>query len=273
VRKNIVVGLKYLNPVTPSSRGVVLIDKSKLWKGKPEASLAVRIKNRSGRNNRGVITVQGRGGGSKKIYRIIDFKRKREDIATVERIEYDPNRTAFIALVIYEDGEKSYILAPDGVKPGQQVSSKPDADILPGNCLKLDAIPIGTLVHNIELLPGKGGQLARSAGNCASLTGKEKGYALLKLPSGEIRKVPLECKATIGILSNLNLVNEVLGKAGRNRVRGRRPMNRGRARNPVDHHNGGRSCGKVLANFNGRVVKGKKTRKKPVSKLVIKRRG
>lgn len=273
MRRNAIAGLKYLNPVTPSSRGVVLIDKRDLWKGRPESSLSVRLKNRSGRNNRGIITVQGRGGGSKKIYRIIDFKRKREDDAIVERIEYDPNRTAFIALIKYEDGDKSYILAPNGVKPGQTISSKPDSDILPGNCLKLESVPIGTLVHNVELFPGKGGQLARSAGNYASLTGKEKGYALLKLPSGEIRKVPLECKATIGILSNLNLVNENLGKAGRNRLRGKRPINRGRARNPVDHHNGGRNCGKVLANFTGRVVKGKKTRKKPVSKLVVKRRG
>jgi len=269
------VKLKKLKPTTPSSRGVVLVCKKNLWKGGSYGPLTVRIKNHSGRNNLGRITSQGRGGGAKKLYRIVDFRRNKDGMpATVDRIEYDPNRTTFIALVTYADGVKSYILAPHGMKVGDSVVSGSDSDILPGNCLKLSDIPMGTLIHNIELTPGKGGKMARSAGAFASLSGKEQGFAILKLPSGEFRKVSLECRATVGILSNLDLFNEVLGKAGRNRWRGRRPMNRGIKRNPVDHHNGGRNVGKVLCNFNGNVIKGKKTRskKKYSSKFIISRK-
>lgn len=267
--------LKRLKPINSSSRGVVLINKKHLWKGGSYNPLTVRIKNHSGRNNLGRITCQGKGGGAKKLYRIIDFKRKKDDIpAIVERIEYDPNRTTFIALIQYEDGEKRYILAPHQMKVGDTVISGSKVEINNGNTLQLKDIPIGSLIHNIELKPGIGGQLARSAGSFASLSGKEQGYAILKLPSGELRKISLECRATIGILSNLDLVNEVLGKAGRSRQRGRRPMNRGIKRNPVDHHNGGRNVGKVLTNFNGNVVKGKKTRslKKKSSKFILSKR-
>jgi len=267
--------LRYFKPINPSSRGVVLVDKRKLWKGRPYGALTERIKNTGGRNNRGVITCQGKGGGSKKVYRIVDFYRKKEEVsAVVERIEYDPNRTAFIALITYEDGEKSYILAPDGLQKGQKIFSGKNSDILPGNSLDLKDIPIGTQVHNIELFPGRGGKIARSAGSFASLTGKEQDFAILRLPSGELRKVSLDCRATVGILSNLDLFNEVLGRAGRNRLRGKKQKVRGRARNPVDHHNGGRNCGKILASSNGNVVKGKKTRKRKKSsnKLIMSRR-
>lgn len=267
--------LRYFKPINPSSRGVVLVDKRTLWKGGPLGCLTERIKNTGGRNNRGVITCQGKGGGSKRVYRLVDFYRKKEGIpAVVERIEYDPNRTAFIALILYDDGQRSYILAPHGVQKGQKIFSGKGADILPGNSLQLKDIPIGTQIHNIELLPGRGGQMARSAGAFASLTGKEQDYALLRLPSGELRKISLDCRATVGILSNLDLFNEVLGRAGRNRLRGRKQKVRGRARNPVDHHNGGRNCGKILASSNGNVIKGKKTRnkKKNSNKLIISKR-
>jgi large subunit ribosomal protein L2 len=267
--------LKHLRVVNASTRGVVLINKSHLWKKGPYRPLTERIKNHAGRNNRGVLTSQRKGSMAKKIYRKIDFYRNKDGVfATVDRIEYDPNRTAFIALITYEDGQKSYILAPEGLKESDKIISGHGSDILPGNAMKLFDIPIGTVIHNIELLPGRGGQMVRSAGGRANLTGKEKGFAILKLPSGEFRKVSLDCRATIGSLSNADLFNEVLGKAGRAIWRGIRPTNRGRARNPVDHHNGGRSCGKVLANFNGNVVKGKKTRcrKKTSSKLIVSKR-
>ncbi|MFN9115946.1 MAG: 50S ribosomal protein L2 [Bacteroidota bacterium] len=274
-RSNSSNNLKYLKPINASSRGVVLINKKHLWKGRPYGPLTVRIKNTGGRNNLGRITTQGIGGGSRRMYRKVDFHRKKQDVnALVERIEYDPNRTAFIALIKYQDGEISYILAPDKLKVGDTIVSGKEADILPGNCLKLFDIPMGTLIHNIELQPGKGGQIARAAGTFASLSGKEQGYAILRLPSGELRKVSLDCKATVGILSNLDLFNENLGKAGRTRLRGRKQKVRGRARNPVDHHNGGRNAGKVLASSNGNVIKGKVSRnkKKASSKLIIARK-
>lgn len=267
--------LKKLKPTNSSSRGVVLIKKNHLWKEGPLGSLTVRLKNTGGRNNRGVITCQGKMSIYAKMYRKVDFLRKKEDCsAVVERIEYDPNRTAFIALIKYEDGTMSYILAPDKLKVGATVSSGPDAEIVLGNALKLKHIPMGTTIHNVELIPGRGGGIARSAGAFASLSGKEMGYAILKMPSSEIRKVPLECRATIGIVSNIDLFNEVLGKAGRSFYRGRRPHTRGTCRNPVDHHNGGRGVGKVLCNFNGNVIKGKKTRDKNKlsSKMIISRR-
>ena len=268
--------LKYLKPVTPGMRGTVLINKSYLWKGKSEKSLTIRLKNTGGRNNQGVITCQGKGGGHKKLYRIIDFKRIDDgQEAVVQRIEYDPNRTAFIALLQYADGRKSYILAPDKLIIGQKVSSGFGSEINIGNSLELNHIPIGTLVHNIELLPGLGGKLVRSAGTFASLTGKEMGFAIIRLPSSELRKVSLRCRATIGIVSNVELFNENLGKAGRKRLRGCRPKVRGVAKNPVDHPMGGdTSGGKVPRNFTGRVIKGKRTRskKKSFSNLIIKRR-
>jgi large subunit ribosomal protein L2 len=268
--------LKKLKPTTPGSRGTVFIDKRHLWKGKPEKSLTVRLKNTGGRNNRGVVTCAGKGGGHKKIYRIIDFHRTKDKMeAIVDRIEYDPNRTAFIALIKYTDGTKSYILAPNNLKIGDTIMSGSTADILNGNCLELDNIPMGTMIHNVELVPGQGGKLVRSAGSFASLTGKEMGFAILRLPSGELRRVSLKCRATVGIVSNLDLFNENLGKAGRNRLRGVRPKVRGICKNPVDHPNGGRtSGGKVFRNKTGRVIKGKRTRKinKQFSHLIIKRR-
>jgi large subunit ribosomal protein L2 len=267
--------LKYLNPINASSRGVVLINKKSLWKGGPYSRLTTRIKNTGGRNNLGRITCQGQGGGHKRMYRMIDFHRKKEDVsATIERIEYDPNRTAFIALVKYDDNDMSYILAPDKLKAGDKIISGKNSDILPGNCLKLFDIPMGTLIHNVELNPGRGGKIARSAGSFVTLSGKEQGYAILRLPSGELRKVLLECKATVGILSNVDLFNENLGKAGRSCQRGRRPQVRGTARNPVDHHNGGRGRGRIFASSNGNVIKGKVTRKrdKASSKLILSRK-
>ncbi len=234
------MAIKNFRPVTPSLRGTTVTDYSVLSNVAPEKTLLQTIKKNSGRNNTGRITVRHRGGGNRVRYRMIDFRRDKNGMpATVKSLEYDPNRSAFIALIEYEDGVKSYIVAPDGLKVGDTVMSGETADIKPGNALPMSAIPVGTVVHNIELYPGKGAQLARAAGTAAQLMAKENGYALLRLPSGEIRNVPQNCMATIGQVSNLDHENVSLGKAGRKRHMGWRPSVRGSVMNPNDHPHGG----------------------------------
>ena len=234
------MAIKTFNPTTPSRRNMTVLSYKGLSKVKPEKSLLEKVKKTAGRNSYGRITVRHIGGGNKKKYRIIDFKRQKLDVfAEVKTIEYDPNRSANIALIQYEDGEKAYILAPEGLKIGDKVISSKDADIKPGNCLPVENIPVGTMIHNIELYPGKGGQLVRSAGVMAQLMAKENGYALVRLPSGEMRNVRLNCIATIGVVSNLDHENVNLGKAGRKRHMGVRPGSRGSVMNPCDHPHGG----------------------------------
>jgi large subunit ribosomal protein L2 len=272
------MALKTFNPTTPSQRQLVLVDRSDVWKGKPEKSLTVGKVKTGGRNNFGHITTRHIGGGHKQRYRLIDFKRNKFDVpATVERIEYDPNRTAFIALIKYEDGTLSYILAPQRLKEGKSIVSGERVDIRPGNALPLKNIPVGTIIHNIEMKPGRGGQLARAAGSYAQLTGKDYGYALLKLRSGEVRLVRSECMATIGAVSNPDHQNIVIGKAGRNRWKGKRPTVRGVAMNPVDHPHGGgegkTSGGRHPVTPWGLPTKGKRTRKnKRTNKFIVRRR-
>jgi large subunit ribosomal protein L2 len=272
------MALKKYNPVTPSQRGLVRVDKTDLWKGKPCKQLTKGISRSGGRNNLGRMTCRNIGGGHKKLYRIIDFKRNKFDnVATIERIEYDPNRTAYIALVKYEDGEVSYILAPAKLKQGDKIVSGLNVDIKIGNSLPLKNIPVGTTVHNVEMRPGKGGQIARSAGASVNLVGKDSGYAQIKLVSGELRLVPLDCMATIGALSNADKKNTIVGKAGRSRWLGRRPHVRGVAMNPVDHPHGGgegkTSGGRHPVTPWGKPTKGKKTRKnKLTSKFILRRR-
>lgn len=271
--------LKTFKPDTPGKRGLVQVDKSLLWKGKPEKSLTVGLKKTGGRNNTGRITSWHKGGGHKKSYRLIDFKRNKADVlATVERIEYDPNRTAFIALIKYADDELSYIVAPNEVKVGDKLVSGEKVDVKPGNAMPLKNVPIGTLVHNVELKSGKGAQLARSAGSYAQVAGKDSGYALLKLRSGEVRMVSLECYVTIGSVSNADQKNIKIGKAGRNRWLGKRSVVRGVAMNPVDHPHGGgegkTSGGRHPVTPWGKCTKGKKTRhNKITNKFIVKRRG
>ena len=234
------MAVKFYKPTTPGRRGMTVIDYSELSKVAPEKSLLETVKNKSGRNSYGRITVRHRGGGNRRKYRIIDFKRNKTGIpATVMTLEYDPNRTAFIALLQYEDGEKRYIIAPVGLKVGDTVVSGPDVDIKVGNALPLLNIPTGTFIHNVELYPGKGAQLARSAGNMAQLMAKENGMALLRLPSGELRNVPINCMATVGQVSNPEHENVNIGKAGRKRHMGWRPTVRGSVMNPCDHPHGG----------------------------------
>ncbi|MDE6785256.1 MAG: 50S ribosomal protein L2 [Ruminococcus sp.] len=234
------MAIKTYKPTTPSRRQMTVTDYSVLSKVEPEKSLLEPLKKKSGRNSYGRITVRHRGGGNRRKYRVIDFKRDKDNmIATVLTLEYDPNRSAFIALVQYEDGEKRYILAPNGLKVGDKVESGQEADIKPGNALKLADIPVGTFIHAIELYPGKGAQLVRSAGNQAQLMGKEEKYALVRLPSGEMRKVPISCKAAIGQVSNIDHENVNYGKAGRVRNMGWRPTVRGSVMNPCDHPHGG----------------------------------
>ena len=247
-------------------------------KNSPHKPLLSRHKKSGGRDNRGHIAVRHRGGGHKRRYRIIDFRRNKIGIpARVERVEYDPNRSANIALVCYLDGERRYIIAPNGLAVGQQVISSPEADIQPGNALPMKSIPLGTTLHNIELRPGKGGQLARAAGSGAQLIAKEGRYALLRLPSGEMRKVLVDCYATVGQVGNLDQENETIGKAGRNRWRGWRPTVRGVAMNPVDHPHGGgegrTSGGRHPVTPWGVPTKGKKTRNNPrTNRLIVRRR-
>lgn len=272
------MALKYFKPTTPGQRQLVIVDRSELWKGKPEKSLTVGLRKKGGRNNFGRITTRHQGGGHKQRYRLIDFKRQKQDVsAIVERIEYDPNRTAFIALIKYTDGVVSYILAPHKLKVGDTVVAGKEADIKPGNALPLENIPVGTLIHNVEMKPGKGGQLARSAGTYVQLVGRDSGYAQLKLSSGELRIVRAECMASIGAVSNPDKKNVSAGKAGRSRWLGIRPTVRGVAMNPVDHPHGGgegkTSGGRHPVTPWGKSTKGKKTRKNvATSKYIIRRR-
>ncbi|MBI3444543.1 MAG: 50S ribosomal protein L2 [Magnetospirillum sp.] len=272
------MALKTFKPTTPGRRQLVLVDRSELWKGKPEKSLTEGLRSKGGRNNTGRVTVRWRGGGHKRRYRIIDFKRNKFDVAaTVERLEYDPNRTAFIALVSYADGEKAYIIAPQRLAVGDVVIASERADIKPGNAMPLKNIPVGTIVHNVELKVGKGGQLARSAGTYVQLVGKDQGYAQLRLASGELRMVRGECMATIGAVSNPDQQNVSLGKAGRAVWMGRRPSVRGVAMNPIDHPHGGgegrTSGGRHPVTPWGKPTKGKKTRSnKKTDRLIMRRR-
>ena len=272
------MALKSFKPTTPGQRGLVLVDKSGLWKGKPEKSLTVGLRKKGGRNNLGRITVRHQGGGAKRLYRKIDFKRQKIDsVATVERIEYDPNRSAFIALVFYEDGVKAYILAPQRLKVGDKVVSAMKADIKPGNTMPFSGMPVGTIVHNIEMKVGKGGQIARSAGTYAQFIGRDGGYAQLRLSSGEVRIVRQECLATVGAVSNPDNSNQNLGKAGRSRYLGRRPTVRGVVMNPIDHPHGGgegkSAGGRHPVSRTGQSAKGLKTRdNKSTDKFIIRRR-
>ncbi len=274
------MAIKTYKPTTPSRRQMTCTDYSGLSKVSPEKSLLEPMKKKSGRNSYGRITVRHRGGGNRRKYRIIDFKRDKENMnATVMTLEYDPNRSAHIALVQYEDGEKRYIIAPNGLKVGDVVRSGADADIKPGNALALADIPVGTFIHNIELYPGKGAQLVRSAGNMAQLMGKEASYALVRLPSGEMRKIAVNCKATVGQVGNIDHENVNYGKAGRVRHMGWRPTVRGSVMNPCDHPHGGGE-GKSPVGRPGPVTPwgkpalGYKTRKKHnrSDKFIVKRR-
>ena len=274
------MGIKTYNPYTPSRRNMTNSDFAEITKKTPEKSLVVSIPKTAGRNNQGKITVRHIGGGNKKKYRLVDFKRLKDGVpAKVIGIEYDPNRTANIALICYADGEKSYILAPEGLKDGMKIMNGPEAEVRIGNCLPLSEIPIGTEVHNVELYPGKGGQLVRSAGNSAQVLAKEGKYATLRLPSGEMRMVPIVCRASIGVVGNgdHNLVN--IGKAGRKRHMGIRPTVRGSVMNPNDHpHGGGEGkCGIGRPGPStpwGKPALGLKTRKakKASNKLIVRRR-
>ncbi|GAB3447875.1 50S ribosomal protein L2 [Insolitispirillum peregrinum] len=273
------MALKNYNPVTPGMRQLVLVDRSDLWKGKPVKALTEGLTKSGGRNNTGRITVWWRGGGAKRRYRKIDFKRngKMGMFATVERLEYDPNRTAFIALVKYEDGELAYILAPQRLKAGDQIVADDRTDIKPGNAMPLKNMPVGTIVHNVELKQGKGGQIARSAGCYAQLIGKDGGYAQLRLSSGELRVVRGECMATVGAVSNPDNQNISLGKAGRSRWLGRRPHVRGVVMNPIDHPHGGgegrTSGGRHPVTPWGKPTKGKRTRSnKATDKFIMRSR-
>lgn len=272
------MSLKQYNPTTSSQRGLILVDRQALWKGKPEKALTVGLPKTGGRNVYGRVTSRHQGGGHKRSYRLIDFRRRKFDqIATVERLEYDPNRTAFIALIAYDDGEKSYILAPQRLAVGDQVVSGERVDIKPGNALPLKNIPVGTLVHNVELKIGKGGQMARSAGASIQIVGRDVGYVLLKLSSGEVRRVRGECMASVGAVSNADHQNINLAKAGRNRWKGIRPHVRGVAMNPIDHPHGGgegrTSGGRHPVSPWGQPAKGLKTRQnKRTDSLIVRRR-
>lgn len=269
------MALKKYKPVTPAQRQRIMVDRSKLWKGGPEKNLTEGLKKTGGRNNQGDTTVRFRGGGHKRRYRIIDWARSKWDMeATVERIEYDPNRTAHIALIKYTDGEVAYILAPQRLNVGDKVVAGEKTDVKPGNAMQLRNIPVGTIVHNVEMKPGKGGQLARSAGTYCQVVGRDQGYAQLKLASGELRIVRAECMATIGAVSNPDHLNEVVGKAGRARWKGRRPHQRGIVMNPVDHPHGGRTKGGThWSSPTGVPAKGYKTRSnKATDKYIIRRR-
>ena len=268
------MALKNFRPMTPSQRQLVLIDRSELYKGKPVKALTKGLTKTGGRNNMGRLTVRHRGGGHKRRYRTIDFKRRKFDMpATVERLEYDPNRSAFIALIKYEDGELAYIVAPQRLHAGDIVVSGDVVDIKPGNAMPMRNMPVGTIIHNIEMKAGKGGQIARAAGNYAQLVGKDAGYALLRLSSGEQRMVRAECMATIGAVSNSDNQNTNLGKAGRKRWLGIRPTVRGVAMNPVDHPHGGgegrTSGGRHPVTPWGVPTKGKRTRHNKASNRLI----
>ena len=272
------MALKKFNPTTPSQRQLVIVDRTGLWKGKPVKKLTEGLSQSGGRNNHGRITAFNRGGGHKRSYRKIDFKRTKFDVwATVERIEYDPNRTAYIALLNYEDGEQSYILAPQRLAAGDRVIAAKSADVKPGNAMPLSAIPVGTIIYNVEMKPGKGGQIARSAGTYAQLVGRDGTYAILRLKSGEQRLILATCMASIGAVSNPDNSNINLGKAGRSRWLGRRPSVRGVAMNPVDHPHGGgegrTSGGRHPVSPWGKPTKGKRTRSnKTTDKFIMRSR-
>ncbi|WP_366556376.1 50S ribosomal protein L2 [Aquibaculum sediminis] len=272
------MALKTYNPVTPGLRQLVQVDRSALWKGKPVKKLTEGLTKSGGRNNHGRITARRIGGGHKRTYRIVDFKRRKWDVAaTVERLEYDPNRTAFIALLRYEDGEQAYILAPQRLGVGDKVIASEKVDVKPGNAMPLKSVPVGTIVHNVELKPAKGGQIARAAGAYVQLVGRDQGYALLRLASGEVRMVRQECMATIGAVSNPDQTNVKLGKAGRQRWLGKRPSVRGVAMNPIDHPHGGgegrTSGGRHPVTPWGQPTKGRKTRQnKKTDALIVRRR-
>jgi len=269
------MALKTFNPTSPARRQLVIVDRSELHKGGPVKTLTEGKKRKGGRNNYGRIVNFRQGGGHKQRYRIVDFKRRKYDVtATVERLEYDPNRTAFIALITYSDGEQAYILAPQRLKAGDQVVSGERVDVKPGNAMPLRNIPVGTIVHNVELKQGRGGQMARSAGTYLQLVGRDQGNALLKMPSGEVRMVKAECMATIGAVSNPDQQNTSIGKAGRSRWLGVRPSTRGITMNPVDHPHGGRTNGgRAWVTPWGKPTKGKKTRhNKKTDGLILRRR-
>ncbi|HEX2528594.1 MAG TPA: 50S ribosomal protein L2 [Geminicoccus sp.] len=272
------MALKNYNPTTPSQRELVLVDKSELWKGKPVKNLTEGLSKSGGRNHFGRITTRHIGGGHKRTYRLVDFKRRKFDVAgTVERLEYDPNRTAFIALVNYADGEQAYILAPQRLRAGDKVVAGERVDIKPGNAAPLKAIPVGTIIHNVEMKPGKGGQIARSAGAFAQLIGRDADYCQVRLNSGEIRRVLQTCMASIGAVSNPDHQNENQGKAGRTRWKGTRPTVRGVAMNPVDHPLGGgegrTSGGRHPVSPWGQPTKGYRTRRnKRTSNMIVRSR-
>ena len=274
------MGIKTYNPYTPSRRNMTGSDFSEITKTTPEKSLCSSVKKTAGRNNQGKITVRHHGGGSRRLYRTIDFKRYKDGIpATVIGIEYDPNRTANIALICYADGEKAYILAPDGLTDGMKIMNGPEAEVRVGNCLPLANIPVGTMVHNVELYPGKGGQLVRSAGNAAQLMAKEGKYATLRLPSGEMRMVPIICRATVGTVGNIDHSLVKIGKAGRERNMGIRPTVRGSVMNPNDHPHGGGEGRAPIGRPGpctpwGKPALGLKTRKKKnkSNKMIVRRR-
>jgi len=272
------MALKTFNPTSPGRRELVLVDRSGLHKGAPVKALTEGKNSTGGRNNLGRRTARWRGGGAKKRYRIIDFKRRKWDVpATVERLEYDPNRTAFIALIKYNDGEQAYIIAPQRVDVGDVLIAGENVDIKPGNALPMKSIPVGTIIHNIEMKPLKGAQMVRSAGSFAQLVGRADGYAQVKLSSGEVRMVPEICMATIGAVSNPDNINVVIGKAGRNVHKGWRPHVRGVAMNPVDHPHGGgegkTSGGRHPVTPWGKKTRGPKTRKnKSTDRLIVRRR-
>jgi large subunit ribosomal protein L2 len=270
------MALKKYNPITPGTRQLVIVDRSGLYKGKPVKGLTEGLTKKGGRNNYGRITARFIGGGHKRSYRMIDFKRRKFDMsATVERLEYDPNRTAFIALIKYEDGELSYILAPQRLAAGDKVIAGESVDVKPGNAMPLGSMPIGTIVHNVEMKPGKGGQIARSAGAYAQLVGRDQGMAILRLNSGEQRIVHGSCLATIGAVSNPEHSNINDGKAGRTRWRGKTPHNRGVTMNPVDHPHGGgegrTSGGRHPVSPWGKPTKGKRTRSNKLTDKFIMR--
>jgi len=269
------MALKTYRPTSPGLRQLVQVDRSHLWKGAPVKMLTEGKRKTGGRNNDGRITTRHIGGGHKQAYRKIDFRRRKHDVAaTVERLEYDPNRTAFIALIKYEDGHLAYILAPQRLAVGDSVVSGEKVDVKPGNAMPLSSMPIGTIVHNVELKPGAGGQIARSAGAFVQLVGRDSGWAVLKLNSGETRRVRAECMASVGAVSNPDHTNEVTGKAGRTRWKGTRPTVRSITMNPIDHPNGGRTNGgKHWATPWGKPTKGFKTRKnKQTDKFIVRSR-
>ncbi|MCC0021489.1 MAG: 50S ribosomal protein L2 [Nitratireductor sp.] len=270
------MALKKFNPVTPGTRQLVIVDRSELWKGKPVKTLTEGLTKSGGRNNYGRVTAFQRGGGHKRAYRMIDFKRRKWDVqGTVERLEYDPNRTAFIALVKYDDGELAYILAPQRLAAGDKVIAGASVDVKPGNAMPLKAIPVGSIIHNVEMKPMKGAQIARSAGTYAQLVGRDGAYAILRLNSGEQRLIHGDCMATIGAVSNPDNSNTNKGKAGRSRWLGKRPQVRGVAMNPVDHPHGGgegrTSGGRHPVTPWGKPTKGKRTRTNKSSNKFIMR--